>query len=286
MAYDKSFYEEQSLGSRCSAKKIVPWLLKLFPVKSAVDLGCGLGTWLAEFKACGVDDIAGFDGEYVPREYLQIPAGAFHPADLGAELAVERRFDLAMSLEAAEHLPPEEAERFVQTLTLLADIVLFSAAFPYQGGTGHLNENYPEYWALLFRKFGYIPLDLLREEFWNDSAVCPWYRQNALIFIEKELYAKRFSHLPHADGKPLTRVHPELYLWSCVRKPGPNVAPELFDADKAWFHRLLKAWCEKLEMPRQLRSYGPEFNVEYSEMNLWKKLRLKLAYLRHRNEMK
>ena len=286
MAYDKTFYEEQSLGSRCSAKKIVPWLLKLFPVRSAADLGCGLGTWLAEFRACGVDDIAGYDGDYVPREYLQIPAENFHPADLGAEIAVGRRFDLAMSLEAAEHLVPEKAERFVQTLTSLADIVLFSAAFPYQGGTGHLNENYPEYWALFFRKFGYIPLDLLREEFWNDGSICPWYRQNALIFIKKELYDRSFSHLPHADGKPLTRIHPELYLWSCVRKPGRKVAPELFDVDKACFHRLLEAWCGHREMPDRLRSYGPEFNVEYSEMNLWKKLRLKLAYLRHRNEMK
>ena len=284
MAYDKSFYEEQCLGSRCSAKRIVPWLLKLFPVKSAADLGCGLGTWLAEFKACGVNDVSGFDGDYVPREYLQIPEADFHPADLCAGPFPARRFDLAMSLETAEHLPPEKAESFVRTLTSLADIVLFSAAFPYQGGTGHLNENFPEYWALLFRKFGYIPLDLVREEFWDDGAICPWYRQNTLIFIEKSLYDKAFSRLPHADGKPLTRIHPELYLWSCLRKE-QSPAPEIFETDKAFFYRLLEAWRGHLPMPRQLRSYGREFNIEYSEMSFWKKLRLKLSYLRHRSDM-
>ena len=286
MAYDKSFYEEQCLGSRCSARKIVPWLLKHFPVKSAADLGCGLGTWLAEFKSCGVEEICGFDGDYVPREYLQIPEADFHPTDLCAGPFPARRFDLAMSLEAAEHLPPEKAEGFVRTLTSLADIVLFSAAFPYQGGTGHLNENFPEYWALLFRKFGFIPLDLVREEFWNDGSICPWYRQNMLIFIRKSLYDKAFSHLPHADGKPLTRIHPELYLWSCVRQQGQNLAPNVFDADKACFYRLLKAWYEHLEMPRPLRSYGREFNVEYGKMSFWNRLRLKLSYLRHRSKMK
>ena len=68
MAYDKSFYEEQSLGSRNSAREVVPFLLKHFPLKSVVDLGCGLGTWLAVFKENGIDDIAGYDGDYVPQE--------------------------------------------------------------------------------------------------------------------------------------------------------------------------------------------------------------------------
>ncbi|MBQ7695855.1 MAG: class I SAM-dependent methyltransferase [Lentisphaeria bacterium] len=286
MAYDKSFYEEQSLGSRCSAKRVVPWLLKHFPVKSAADLGCGLGTWLAEFKACGVEEISGFDGDYVPREYLQIPEADFHPTDLCTGPFPARRFDLAMSLEVAEHLPPEKAEGFVRTLTSLAGIVLFSSAFPYQGGTGHLNENFPEDWALLFRKFGYIPLDLLREEFWNDGAICPWYRQNMLLFIEKSLYDRAFSHLPSADGKPLTRVQPELYLWSCVRPRNADLVQELFEVDKAYYYQLLEAWRGHREMPPSPRRYGQEFNIEYSEMGFWKKLRLKLAYLLHRKRMK
>jgi hypothetical protein len=74
MAYDKSFYEEQCLGSRNSAGEIVPFLLNVFDIKSVVDLGCGLGTWLSVFMQAGVTDIAGYDGDYVPREYLQIPA--------------------------------------------------------------------------------------------------------------------------------------------------------------------------------------------------------------------
>ena len=282
MAYDRTFYEEQSRGSRNSARRIVPWLLARFPVKSVVDLGCGLGTWLAEFAACGVDDIAGYDGAYVPREYLQIPEKFFHSMDLGQLPEPDRRFDLAVSLECAEHLPLAHAEYFVGRLTSFADLVLFSAAFPYQGGTGHLNENFPEFWAILFRQRGYIPLDLIREEFWNDGKVCPWYRQNMLLFVKRELYAEKYAALPNAEGLPLARVHPELYLWSCVRRPPANeLDPAVFEEDKRDYYRLLDAWRENREMPRNIRGRGPEFDIEYSEMSRWRKWRLKLAFYLH-----
>ena len=281
MAYDKSFYEEQSRGSRNSAKRVVPWLLDRFPIKSVVDLGCGLGTWLAEFQVCGLEEICGFDGDYVPRQYLQIPEADFHPADLCNGPFPARRFDLAMSLETAEHLPPEHAEEFVIRLTSLSDIILFSSAFPYQGGTGHLNENFPEYWAILFRKHGFIPLDIIREEFWNDGMVCPWYRQNMFIYIKREIYTEKYAAIPSAEGLPLTRVHPELYLWSCVRTSGKEIGPAVFETDKRSFYQLLEAWCKNQEIPRDIQCWGSEFNIEYSEMNLWKKWRLKLAYYMH-----
>lgn len=281
MAYDKSFYEEQSRGSRDSAGRIVPWLLSRFPIKSAADLGCGLGTWLAEFRACGVEDIAGYDGDHVPRRYLQIPESAFHPVDLCGNPAFDRRFDLAISLETAEHLPVERAEDFVRGLTSLSDLVLFSAAVPYQGGTGHRNENYPEFWAILFRKHGYIPLDIIREAFWNDGMVCPWYRQNMLLFLKRELHAERYAALSSAEGRPLTRIHPELYLWSCVRSLAEPPDPAVFEADKHYFYQLLDAWRENRDLPRDIRCRGPEFDIEYGEMSLWKRLRLKLAYHLH-----
>ena len=281
MAYDRSFYEEQSLGSRNSAKQIIPRLLELFPIRSAADLGCGLGTWLAEFRACGVEDIAGYDGDYVPREYLQIPEETFHPADFKAGIAVGRRYDLAMSLEVAEHLPPELAENFVGTLTSFADIVLFSSAFPYQGGTGHVNENFPEYWAILFRKHDYIPLDIIRDEFWNNGLVCPWYRQNMLFFIKRELYVEKYAAFPSAEGRPLARIHHELYMWSCVRPRDCELKPEFFELDKRYYYELLNAWEQGRDLPGNVRSWGPEFNIEYSKMSFWQKLLLRLAYSRY-----
>lgn len=50
------------------------------------------------------------------------------------------RFDLAISVEVAEHLPKEAAETFIDNLVSLSDEVVFGAAYEHQGGVNHLNE--------------------------------------------------------------------------------------------------------------------------------------------------
>ena len=71
----------------------------------------------------------------------------FQDHDLPTPPEFPRRFDLVLSLETAEHLPPTSAATFVSTLTSLGDVVLFSAAVPGQAWTKnvHVNEQWPEY---------------------------------------------------------------------------------------------------------------------------------------------
>src|SRR4029077_19644174 len=109
----------------------------------------------------GARDILGLDGDYVSREKLAIPAQNFMAMDLTGPISVERTFDLVVSLEVAEHLPADCSSGFVDALTRLGPVVLFSAAAPYQGGAQHVNEQWPEYWAKLFSRKGYLPVDCL-----------------------------------------------------------------------------------------------------------------------------
>lgn len=60
-------------------------------------------------------------------------------------MTFNRRFDLAMTIEVAEHLTPVRADSFVEDLTRLSDVVLFSAAIPAQGGINHVNEQWQSY---------------------------------------------------------------------------------------------------------------------------------------------
>jgi hypothetical protein len=83
-----------------------------------------------------------------------------------------------MSLEVAEHLPPDRSNSFIAELTALAPVALFSAAIPQQGGTDHINERWQSYWAGLFKKRGFSPLDVIRPAVWENDAVERWYRQN------------------------------------------------------------------------------------------------------------
>lgn len=213
--YDSEFYAIQQEQSLRSARKVLPAVFELVTVKSLVDVGCGVGTWLRAAKDLGVGDVLGFDGDYVARSALLIDGGEFHPQDLSKPLPATRRFDLAMSVEVAEHLPDSAASQFVKQLTALADVVLFSAAIPYQGGVNHVNERWPEYWSQLFVSHGFEPIDCIRDRFWSDADVGPWYAQNAVLYVAKARLSED-AKLKQASERavlPLRRlVHPELYL--------------------------------------------------------------------------
>jgi len=208
--YDQNFYGRQAADSLESARQVAPFVVDLLDPKSVVDIGCGVGTWLAAFQACGIQDILGLDGSYVLESPLLIPGQSFLPADLEQAIELDRRFDLAISLEVAEHLT--KSEQLVDELSRLSDVILFSAAVPLQGGRHHINEQPASYWAGLFQAAGFTTVDILRPTFWNNSQVKWWYRQNMLLFVRDEKLQSLPSLLPyvHKPGEQiLDIIHPE-----------------------------------------------------------------------------
>jgi hypothetical protein len=205
--YTSEFFEVQGSGSRSSAETIVPICMRLLRPRSVVDVGCGIGTWLKVFNSHGVAETLGLDGDYVDRALLQIPSAAFRSADLESRISVDRRFDLAVSLEVAEHLTPARGPTFVADLVALAPAVLFSAAIPRQGGTSHRNERWQSYWASAFREHGYSASDCIRPVVWEDSSVDRWYVQNTILYTDSSV---ELNHVP--SELPLSLVHPEVYL--------------------------------------------------------------------------
>lgn len=213
--YDDEFYLGQADGSGLSAERVVPVVLSFFPeLKSAVDVGCGVGTWLSGCVKNGITDVVGIDGDYVNRDLLRIPQESFFPNDLSSDFAskIDRKFDLAISLEVAEHLEAEKADYFIDALTSFSDIVLFSAAVPHQGGVSHVNEQWPEYWAEKFKSRDYYPLDIVRPLIWDDPKVVNHYRQNIIIYATKEVVKSLFADYDFAADLKLKVTHPELLL--------------------------------------------------------------------------
>jgi SAM-dependent methyltransferase len=172
-----------------------------------IDVGCGVGTWLSVFEEHGVQDILGIDGSTVP-ELLYVDGSKYLSQDLKEPLIVGRKFDLVVCLEVAEHLPADRAENFVANLAALGDNVLFSAAIPFQGGTDHQNEQWPEFWIGLFDRSGFTVSDMLRPKIWADESVDFWYRQNVLLFRR---LAKTAEASPREEGLSFggnSLVHP------------------------------------------------------------------------------
>jgi SAM-dependent methyltransferase len=193
--------------SESSARVVLPLVFELARPASVVDVGCLFGAWADECRRLGADDVLGIDGDYVDRAALAIP---FVARDLMRPLRLERGFDLAICLEVAHYLPEGRAESFVRDLCLLAPMVLFSAAIPFQGGLHHLNEQWPEYWAERFAKHGYAPVDCIRDAVWDDAHVARWYAQNTLLFVADGAPLSVANHPGY--GRCPARVHPEQYL--------------------------------------------------------------------------
>jgi SAM-dependent methyltransferase len=213
--YTADFFAVHRAGARRSARVVVPFVLELVAARSAIDVGCGDGTWLSVFREYGIEDVYGVDGDYVDRDRLEIPRDRFHPHDLTRPLHLDRTFDLAVSLEVAEHLPAEAAEGFVASLVRLAPVVLFSAAAPYQGGEHHVNEQWPAYWAERFARHDFLPVDCLRRRIWAHPDVEWWYAQNAFLYVERkrlETDAALNREYESAGPVALALVHPRRFV--------------------------------------------------------------------------
>lgn len=205
----------QEKANAYSAERILDIVFSFQLPTSLLDVGCGLGTWLKVARSRGVKDIYGVEGTWLDFANLQVDPACIQTFDLEQGFDLGRRFDLVISLEVAEHLSENAAERFIATLVRHGQRVLFSAAIPHQGGHHHVNERFLSYWADLFARFGYRSLNVIRGKIWEDQNVLWWLRQNVVMFVDEKLIVTddRLRHVAEVSADyPLSVVHPEVYL--------------------------------------------------------------------------
>lgn len=209
-----TYIHTEGMHNEEDPRRIVPFLIDIIKPKSVVDVGCGLGSFLKVFKDLGVHDILGLDGDWVSLELLRKYIDAekeFSKVDLGKPFSLNRKFDLAISLEVAEHIDVSSADIFVKNLTQLSDAVFFSAAIPNQGGQNHINEQNVSYWEKKFMENEFVLLDILRPVIWNDNKIFCWYKQNITLYIHKDYRLPEEILNKYSKFKIKDYVHPELY---------------------------------------------------------------------------
>ena len=215
--YGQDFYDSQILGSLQSAQIYLYHLFSIWGVpESVADVGCGRGAWLATCHDLGVRRVVGFDGSWNSQADMLDPNIEFYPADLEQALPRTGRFDLAMSLEVAEHLQPDSSDNFVESLCRLSDAVLFAAAFSGQPGVNHINTRPHSFWAKKFFSRGYMLFDIFRPTFWNDDRVEPCYRQNTFLYVKPGHSLHNIlvnsGYAPDRDAQLIDCVHPAVYI--------------------------------------------------------------------------
>lgn len=180
--YTEAYYKRISEGAIRSANEVYKELFPDYKNMKIIDIGCGVGEW-----SCGNPNYVGVDHN-IPTKYLMIHEENYINCDLEKDIVTIthglEKYDLCLCLEVAEHISEERADVLIEMLCNLSDKVLFSAAIPFQGGTGHKNEQWQTWWADKFKKQGFN--SYWSEEIRNNKNIEPWYRQNIVLY-EKNL---------------------------------------------------------------------------------------------------
>lgn len=124
--------------------------------RSVLDIGCGLGGYLAAFELWGAAEIRGVDG--FADDGSVFIGDRYRCHDLRVPLDLGRTFDLVLCTEVAEHLPAEAGVTLLETVARHArSRIVFSAARPGQPGFGHINCRPLEDWLRDWARLGWTP---------------------------------------------------------------------------------------------------------------------------------
>lgn len=205
--YTEKYYNRISPGSIESAKEVYKELRRMGIWPTTVfDVGCGVGEWAKDNFYYGLD-------YKIPIKSLTFDQERYINCDLEKEVyepwtfAPFEKYDLCLCLEVAEHISEGRADVLIEMLCKLSDHVLFSAAIPGQGGTGHINEKWASWWAEKFETNGFYPhkADLRKVLFHNEN-VEVWYRNNLILYTREKF---------EIDYE-LDFVHPKMFA-SCIQ---------------------------------------------------------------------
>lgn len=173
-------------------------LLSLFSMlgipQSMLDVGCGDGTMVGLARDLGVDAYGVdqlIDKDENERWYFHHNLVNLFTLETNAHRVTSIAVNLVLCLEVAEHLDASAHATLCDTLTLNLKVgrgnyLVFSAAFPNQGGMGHIAERPSKYWlnqfslrGMNYRRDLTTQLSLLWS---NIDSPLYWLASNVLIF--------------------------------------------------------------------------------------------------------
>lgn len=185
--YDHTYYERTVEGpAAASAATMADSIVASFAPGSAIDIGCGTGALLAALRDRGCR-VFGLEYSEAGLAYCRSRHLDVRQFDIESDSFGDgRSFDIAISMEVAEHLPERVADRYVGLIALSAPTVMFTAAPPGQGGSDHVNEKPREYWIEKFRATGFsydaATSSELADRWRSSGRVASWYVDNLMVF--------------------------------------------------------------------------------------------------------
>ena len=174
---DSSYWDAMASSLLPSAPAVAEWIIREFKPSSVAGVGRGTAVYLARLQQQGVDAL-GIDQAHAGPDLIV-------RYDLRQPLPIDRRFDVAIFLEAAARLTQDFASILIESLCALADTLIFSAASldPHRGLP---NEQPWEQWLSAFWQAGY-ELDVVRtarlRKEWAAVGAPDWLCNDTALFL-------------------------------------------------------------------------------------------------------
>lgn len=161
--------------------------------RRVLDAGCAMGLLVEALRARGIDAHGVDLSSYAIANVYEPVRPYCSQASITEEFS--GHYDLIVSIEVLEHMPPREGEAAIANCCRHTDDVLFSSTPSDFREPTHVNVQPPEYWAELFARHGFY-----RDVDFDASFVTPWagrFRRSAeplsriVRSYERELTARR-----------------------------------------------------------------------------------------------
>lgn len=164
------------------ANRLAEWCVNHLEFKTVFDVGCGPGIYVDSFEAKGFECL-GIDIDLrIKKQSNLIQEDLF---------VFNHSADLVLCLEVAEHIESSKSSLIVEKINSFLNpggYLIWSAAHPGQGGSGHINCQPKEFWKHLLMDQELIhclEFENNMIQFLKKGYHMGWFIQNAMVFQKK-----------------------------------------------------------------------------------------------------
>jgi len=193
LKYSKQFYISVGARALISSEIVFSEMKRWYLPASIIDFGAGPGVW-SSVAAQAFPNARVLALDYDQATIFQDVFQTSKPENLSTlvldfeteSLDNLQEVDLAICLEVLEHLKSNTANKVFSEMCNKSQVILFSAAVPGQGGTGHINEKPKEYWIEEFRRKDFLIFDIFRNLL-DKPEVPSYYKNNIYLAVRRGL---------------------------------------------------------------------------------------------------
>ena len=184
--YRRGWYETKEISYHqieCEegpfAERLARWIGCLLDPLTVLDIGCGPGTYVRALREIGVDAIGIDTDERVAGQQYLLQQSLFD---------TKLQAELVLFLEVAEHIDQDKADAIVTSITGAVEpggMLIWSAAHPGQGGTGHINCQPKSYWDTKLKEAGLERNEKMEAkllDYVKSGYHMGWFLQNAMLY--------------------------------------------------------------------------------------------------------